>query len=94
MYLGILPTIGSIKLWWTPKNKLSKGSQRFHIDQVDRKQLKLLVNIKDTFDIHGPFTFFPKSTFLPNFIPFVFDLSGLHLISSSPCIFFSSSFSV
>ena len=50
MYLGILPTIGSIKLWWTPKNKLSKGSQR-HIDQVDRKQLKLLVNIKDTFDI-------------------------------------------
>ena len=61
MYLGILPTIGSIKLWWTPKNKLSKGSQRFHIDQVDRKQLKLLVNIKDTFDIrHGPFTFLPK----------------------------------
>ena len=60
MYLGILPTIGSIKLWWTPKNKLSKGSQRFHIDQVDRKQLKLLVNIKDTFNIHGPFTFLPK----------------------------------
>ena len=34
MYLGILPTIGSIKLWWTPKNKLSKGSQRFHIDRL------------------------------------------------------------
>ncbi len=60
MYLGILPTIGSIKLWWTPKNKLSKGSQLFHIDQVDRKQLKLLVNIKETSSEHGPFTFIPK----------------------------------
>ena len=60
MYLGILPTIGSIKLWWTPKNKLNKGSQLFHIDQVDRKQLKLLINIKPTDIEHGPFTFIPK----------------------------------
>lgn len=60
MYLGILPTIGSIKLWWTPKNELNKGSQLFHIDQVDRKQLKLLINIKLTAKDHGPFTFIPK----------------------------------
>ena len=59
-YLGMIPVIGDYTLWWSlPSNGALAGSQLFHQDKIDNKQLKLFVNISDITDANGPFCFFP-----------------------------------
>ena len=61
-YLGMIPVIGDYTLWWSlPSNDELAGSQLFHQDKIDNKQLKLFVNISDIKDANGPFCFFPDS---------------------------------
>lgn len=61
-YLGMIPVIGDYTLWWSlPSNNELAGSQLFHQDKIDNKQLKLFVNISDIKDANGPFCFFPDS---------------------------------
>lgn len=54
-YLGSVPVLGGAALWWTPPNESSIRSQLWHLDEEDRHQVKLLVNITATGPEAGPF---------------------------------------
>ncbi len=58
-YLGQVPVIGSVQLWLSKPNPLREGSQLFHLDKVDLRQVKLFLNIVDVDADNGPFTFIP-----------------------------------
>lgn len=58
-YLGQVPVIGSVQLWLSQPNPLREGSQLFHLDKVDVRQVKLFLNVLDIESENGPFTFFP-----------------------------------
>ena len=60
-YLGEVPILMRIKLWWTPVNTKMGGSQFFHRDGLDwyRRQAKFLVVMNDVGPDCGPFTFLP-----------------------------------
>lgn len=60
-YLGAVPLLAAANLWWSPPNETQLSSQRYHIDKEDRRQLKLVVNVTDTDEAQGPFTFLPAS---------------------------------
>lgn len=61
-YLGMMPVVGDFTLWWSlPSKGEFAGSQLFHQDKIDDKQLKLFLNINDIGDANGPFCFFPGS---------------------------------
>ncbi len=55
-YLGIFPVLTNISLWYTPKNKINlmKGSQLFHLDHEDFKQVKCFVNCNNVNKNSGP----------------------------------------
>lgn len=59
-YLGSVPVLGGAALWWTPPNESSIRSQLWHIDEEDRNQVKLLVNMTVTGTEAGPFTLLPR----------------------------------
>ena len=57
-YLGIVPIIGQIQLWYSPNNGLcDEGSQFFHLDYADVKQFKVFIMLDDIDDNTGPLTF-------------------------------------
>ena len=58
-YLGTIPNLVSLQLWWPPKNDSTKGSQLYHLDRTDYRLLKYFVNINDVDETSGPFTFLP-----------------------------------
>jgi hypothetical protein len=60
-YLGEVPVLMRIKLWWTPVNTKMSGSQFYHRDGLDwyRRQAKFLVVMNDVGPDCGPFTFLP-----------------------------------
>jgi hypothetical protein len=60
-YLGEVPVLMRIKLWWTPVNTKMSGSQFFHRDGLDwyRRQAKFLIVMNDVGPDCGPFTFLP-----------------------------------
>jgi hypothetical protein len=58
-YLGAVPLLAGANLWWSPPNDSAASSQLFHTDNEDWRQLKVFVNVFDTFDEHGPFTLLP-----------------------------------
>lgn len=58
-YLGSVPMLSSIRLWWTPPNATATDSQLFHCDREDRRQVKVLINVKETTSETGPFTLIP-----------------------------------
>lgn len=61
-YLGMIPIVGDFALWWSlPSKSEFAGSQLFHQDKIDNKQLKLFLNVNDVEDANGPFCFFPDS---------------------------------
>ncbi|GJL54489.1 MAG: hypothetical protein NPIRA02_16210 [Nitrospirales bacterium] len=55
-YLGTIPEIGNIQLWWTQVNDATESSQLFHIDQEDFRQAKMFVHVTDVDHSSGPFT--------------------------------------
>ncbi len=58
-YLGAVPTIAQIQLWWTPVNDLMEGSQYHHVDQIDTTHLKLALLIKEMGPEDGPLSVLP-----------------------------------
>jgi hypothetical protein len=60
-YFGSAPILTSICLFWSPPNDTAVSSQRFHIDGVNDRQLKLFINVWEHDERHGPLTFYPAS---------------------------------
>jgi hypothetical protein len=62
-YLGTLPVLRTVDVFWTPPPDGSehKGSQRFHFDHDDYREVKLFFYIEDVDERGGPFTFLPKT---------------------------------
>ena len=60
-YLGEVPVMMRLKLWWTPVNEALKGSQLYHRDGLNwlKRQAKFLVVMNDVDENCGPFTFLP-----------------------------------
>lgn len=59
-YLGSLPRLKGIGLYYSPPNETTRSSQLFHYDHDDDRQLKCFINILPVSDANGPFTFLPK----------------------------------
>lgn len=58
-YLGTVPVLASVRLWWSPPNDSVVSSQLFHIDKEDFHQAKLFLNIEPVDQDTGPLTFIP-----------------------------------
>lgn len=52
-YLGEIPIIGSCMLQITMPNDKTEGFQRYHIDRIDRRQLKIFIAIEDVDEDNG-----------------------------------------
>ncbi|MEX0803119.1 MAG: hypothetical protein WD688_07370 [Candidatus Binatia bacterium] len=65
-YLGEVPIMMRIKLWWTPINSNLKGSQLYHRDGQNwlKRQAKFLFVMNDVDETCGPFTFMPADVSL------------------------------
>lgn len=58
-YLGVLPVLDGIYLWYSPNEKLStdrNSSQLFHIDPTGYRELKMFVHVDDVSADSGPLT--------------------------------------
>jgi hypothetical protein len=64
-YLGSVPVLAGAALWWTPPSDTVLRSQLFHFDGEDERQVKLMLNIFETRDEHGPFTLLPAAVSEP-----------------------------
>jgi hypothetical protein len=57
-YLGMIPIIGQIQLWYSPNESTQdEGSQFFHLDYADIKQFKVFIMLDDIDKNAGPLTF-------------------------------------
>lgn len=59
-YLETVPKLATIHLWWTPVNDKKQGSQLFHLDSLDDRQIKFFFNVKDVTPESGPFACIPS----------------------------------
>ena len=71
-YLGRVPRLSTVRLWWTPPNDSIARSQVWHVDPEDKRQLKIFLNIFDITEDQGPFTFYPASRSRP-----ILDAAGI-----------------
>ncbi len=60
-YLGAVPRLEGAVLWWTPPNETSDSSQQWHIDELARRQVKILLNCSDVDQDCGPLHFLPAA---------------------------------
>lgn len=60
-YLGELPRLHSLGVFYSPVSDIIDGSQMFHVDGDALTQIKCFVNIWDVNPGSGPLTFLPKS---------------------------------
>lgn len=59
-YLKCFPVLTYIAVWYSPNLPgQEKGSQRYHLDHEDYRQIKAFMFIEDIGDQNGPFTFIP-----------------------------------
>lgn len=58
-YLGSAPRLEGAVLWWTPPNASQTSSQCWHIDELARRQVKILLNCSDVTSDCGPVHFLP-----------------------------------
>ena len=58
-YLGAVPVLQTFQVWQSPPNSTVKGSQNFHRDNIDHRQVKFFVNLNDIGMEQGPFAFLP-----------------------------------
>lgn len=56
-YLGQAPRLYALRLWWSPPNRKAAGSQLFHYDHRDSRQMKLFVHLNDVSEDCGPLHF-------------------------------------
>jgi hypothetical protein len=55
-YMGELPRLRALNLWWSPPNDSQVHSQLFHTDREDVKSIKVFLNIEPVGPENGPFT--------------------------------------
>jgi len=58
-YLGELPIVQDIGLYWSSTNSSRDSSQQFHLDKAYDKQVKFSINIWPTNIENGPLSFLP-----------------------------------
>jgi hypothetical protein len=60
-YLGAVPILSDVSVMVSLPNLSEIGSQLYHLDFADDRQVKLFVCVDDVTDEHGPFTFLPAN---------------------------------
>lgn len=60
-YLGEVPILGNITIMVSVPNESQVGSQLYHLDFADEKQVKLFIYVDAVTKDNGPFTFTPIS---------------------------------
>ena len=63
-YLGQIPWLVSINVWWTQPNQTTMRSQLYHYDHRDTRQAKLFINLNDIGPNSGPLNFLPAQSSL------------------------------
>jgi len=58
-YIGEIPVIGNISLWWSNTGSERLGPQLIHRDMNQKRQLHLIIPIYPIDEENGPFTFLP-----------------------------------
>lgn len=58
-YIGELPVLGNICLWWSNTNSPRLGPQNIHRDMNCRRQLHIIIPLRPIDHGTGPFTFLP-----------------------------------
>ena len=56
-YMGQVPRLYNLMLWWSPSNQTVKGSQRYHYDHRDNRQAKVFINLNEVTRDSGPLRF-------------------------------------
>ena len=56
-YLGTVPIVNSVNIMISEPNQSAIGSQLYHLDFADDRQIKLFVALEDVTSEHGPFTY-------------------------------------
>jgi hypothetical protein len=60
-YLGEVPILGNVTIMVSVPNDSQVGSQLYHLDFADEKQVKLFIYVDEVTQDNGPFTFTPVS---------------------------------
>jgi hypothetical protein len=60
-YLGEVPILGNVTIMVSVPNNSQVGSQLYHLDFADEKQVKLFIYVDEVTLDNGPFTFTPIS---------------------------------
>lgn len=62
-YLGTLPVLRTVQVFWTPapKDDQLQGSQFYHFDHDEYREVKMFFYLHEVDDARGPFTFLPGS---------------------------------
>lgn len=58
-YLGTVPIVEGMALWWTPPNDSSRSSQAWHIDELAPRQVKVQLNCLEVTAEQGPLHYIP-----------------------------------
>jgi hypothetical protein len=58
-YLGSVPILRGIGVYLSPRSETTQGSQMFHTDNDDFRQVKVFINVLDVDERNGPFTLVP-----------------------------------
>ncbi len=56
-YLGTVPMVEGMALWWTPPNTTAQSSQAWHIDELAPRQVKVIMNCLEVTSEQGPLHF-------------------------------------
>lgn len=56
-YLGQVPRLFHLRVWWSPPSDSLEGSRQFHYDHRDRRQVKIFVNLDAVDEAAGPLHF-------------------------------------
>jgi len=56
-YMGQVPRLFNLMLWWSPPNQTTQGSQLYHYDHRDSRQAKVFINLSNVTKDSGPLHF-------------------------------------
>jgi hypothetical protein len=59
-YIGGVPVLKDLEIWWTRPSQARVGAQNFHLDSIpDTHSLRFFVALTDVDSDNGPLTFYP-----------------------------------
>jgi hypothetical protein len=59
-YIGGIPVLKDLNIWWTRPSKVRTGAQNFHLDSIpDTRSLRFFVALTDIDQNNGPLTLIP-----------------------------------